>query len=69
MPTISGEQEPLFNKLQRLEEESAKRKRILALLDCHFMSTAMLRITSASPEQRALIETRIVEILADQSLQ
>jgi len=61
-------QEPLFARLQSLAEESAKRKRILDLLDCHFMSTAMLRIAKASPEQRALLETRIVEILADQSL-
>jgi hypothetical protein len=59
----------LLDKLQSLDEESEKRKRILALLDCHFLSTAMLRISNASPERRALIETRIVEILADRSLQ
>ena len=50
-------------RLRELPRGSQETREILALLDCHFMSTAMLRITETPAEQRVVLEQRIIDIL------
>ena len=53
----------LLQRLRVLPKDCEEQKEILALLDCHFMSTAMLRISQTPPEQRVLLEDQILTIL------
>lgn len=53
----------LIQRISHLPKGSEEQKRILELLDCHFMSTAMLRISQVPVEQQHALEERIIEIL------
>ena len=52
-----------MNRLRELPKDSDEQREILRLLDCHFMSTAMLRISQTPAEQRVELEEQIVHIL------
>ena len=56
-----------MTRLRELPRNSEEQREILALLDCHFMSTAMLRIVETPPEQRVVLEQRIIQILENRS--
>jgi hypothetical protein len=58
-----------MNRLRDLPKDSDEQREILRLLDCHFMSTAMLRISQTPPEQRVVLEQRILQILEPQGKQ
>ena len=52
-----------MNRLRQLPRDCDEQREILRLLDCHFMSTAMLRISQTPPEQRVVLEKQIIAIL------
>lgn len=53
----------LLKQLLQLPKDCDERREILALMDCHFMSTAMLRISQTPPEQEVVLERRLSEIV------
>ena len=52
-----------MTRLRDLPKDSDEQREILRLLDCHFMATAMLRISQTPPEQRVVLEQQIQHIL------
>jgi hypothetical protein len=60
---------PLMNRLRHLPKDCDEQREILRLLDCHFMSTAMLRISQTPAEQRVVLEQQILNILETRAKQ